>query len=124
MVFGKYIHLLKQKQNIMKSEAKIEGDFLVVRIPLSEIINGAFVPDENGDPFKGMQTKSREFAKELFANFRHNTPINRREKSLCDLGYKHRVEINGFVKELERRGMVKVDRLPSFPHHIRTFTIL
>jgi hypothetical protein len=106
-------------------EQKIEGEFLVIRIPLAELprISTTYQPPSE-DIFKGMKNKTRDFVAELFANYRHNTPIARREESVADLGHKHRVDVNGALKELERRGMVPVSRMPQFPHHIKTFTIL
>jgi hypothetical protein len=106
-------------------EQKIEGEFLVIRIPLSELprISTTYQPTGQ-EPLKGMKGKTRDFVHDLLANYRHNTPIERRGQSISDLGYKHRVDVNGALKEMERRGMLKVDRLPEFPFHIKTFTIL
>ena len=124
MVLEKYIHLSKQKANNM-IEQKIEGEFLVVRIPLAELprISTTYQPPSE-DVFKGMKGKTRDFIGDLLANYRHNTPVARKNESLVELGYKHRVDVNGALKEMERRGMVEIDRMPQFPHHIRTFTIL
>ena len=124
MVSEKYIHLSKQKANNM-IEQKIEGEFLVVRIPLAELprISTTYQPPSE-DVFKGMKGKTRDFIGDLLANYRHNTPVARKNESLVELGYKHRVDVNGALKEMERRGMVKIDRMPQFPHHIRTFIIL
>ena len=103
-------------------EQKIEGEFLVIRIPLSELprVSTTFTP-MGIDPLKGLKTKTRDFLRDLRVTFEHNVAIGTKGviKEMC---YNHRVNMNVALKELEKRGFVSVNRAES--GRILTFTIL
>lgn len=112
---------LTQKHKNM-IEQKIEGEFLVIRIPLAELprVSTTFQP-MSADPLKGLKTKTRDFLRDLQSTFQHNVEIGTKGaiKEIC---YSHRVNMNVALKELEKRGFVSVNRAES--GRILTFTIL
>ena len=103
-------------------EQKIEGEFLVIRIPLSELprVSTTFTP-MGIDPLKGLKTKTRDFLGHLQSAFQHHVAISSKGviREIC---YSHRVNMNVALKELEKRGFVSVNRAES--GRILTFTIL